>query len=197
LIFFIVRCIDSIKTTHTEVDVNKFILSAVALCLLLLAPAITAQNLKLGFVDSQKIFEGLPEAQAAQKQLDARLQQWQDTLEVMSRNYLADFEAYQAQQGAMSTAAKEERQQELLRMQQAVQDYRTAKFGQGGEAARMRIDILNPLQQKVLEAIEEVAKEEKINFMFDKLEDAAILLYADAKFDYTFKVLDRLKRGAK
>jgi outer membrane protein len=177
--------------------VNKFILSAVALCLLLLAPAITAQNLKLGFVDSQKIFEGLPEAQAAQKQLDARLQQWQDTLEVMSRNYLADFEAYQAQQGAMSTAAKEERQQELLRMQQAVQDYRTAKFGQGGEAARMRIDILNPLQQKVLEAIEEVAKEEKINFMFDKLEDAAILLYADAKFDYTFKVLDRLKRGAK
>jgi outer membrane protein len=177
--------------------VNKFILSAVALCLLLLAPAITAQNLKLGFVDSQKIFEGLPEAQAAQKKLDARLQQWQDTLEVMSRNFQADFEAYQAQQGAMSTAAKEERQQELLRMQQAVQDYRTAKFGQGGEAARMRIDILNPLQQKVLEAIEEVAKEEKINFMFDKLEDAAILLYADAKFDYTFKVLDRLKRGAK
>lgn len=49
----------------------------------------------------------------------------------------------------------------------------------------------------MLVAIEEVAKEEKLNFVFDKVEDAALLLYAEAKFDYTFKVLDRLKRGAK
>jgi len=50
---------------------------------------------------------------------------------------------------------------------------------------------------KVLAAIEEVAKEEKLNFVFDKIEDAALLLYAESKFDYTFKVLDRLKRGDK
>lgn len=176
---------------------NKFLLAVTGMCLLLLGSTAISQNLKIGFVDSQKIFEGLPEAQEAQKVLDAKLQLWQDTLDLRSRSFQSDFEAYQAQQGTMSAAAKEERQQELLRIQQSVQEYRNAKFGQGGEAARMRVEILNPLQKKVLVAIEEVAKEEKINFMFDKLEDAALLLYAEAKFDYTFKVLDRLKRGAK
>lgn len=161
-----------------------------------LSASASAQTLKIGYVDSQKIFEGLPEAQAAQRQLDAKLQSWQDSLEMMSRNFQMEFETYQAQQGAMSEAAKETRQQELLRTQQEIQDYRARKFGQGGEAARMRSDILAPLQQKVLVAIEEVAKEEKLNFVFDKLEDAALLLYAEAKFDYTFKVLDKLKRGA-
>ncbi|MCZ7557408.1 MAG: OmpH family outer membrane protein [Bacteroidia bacterium] len=176
---------------------NKISVSVAAVCLLLLSSAALSQNLKIGYVDSQKIFEGLPEAQAAQKQLDARLQLWQDTLETMSRAFQSDFEAYQAQQGTMSAAAKEQRQQELLRQQQTVTEYQKAKFGQGGEATRLRLEVLNPLQKKVLDAIELVAKEEKINFMFDKLEDAALLLYADSKFDYTFKVLDRLKRGDK
>ena len=176
---------------------NKLILAATGLCLFLLGSTAFSQNLKIGFVDSQQIFEGLPEAQAAQKVLDAQLQLWQDTLETMSRAYMSDVEAYQAQQGTMSASAKEERTQMLIRQQQTVQDYRTSKFGQNGDAARMRVEVLNPLQKKVLAAIEEIAKEEKINFMFDKLQDAALLLYAEAKFDYTFKVLDRLKRGAK
>jgi hypothetical protein len=33
--------------------------------------------------------------------------------------------------------------------------------------------------------------------VFDKIEDAAMLLYAEAKFDYTFKVLDFMKRGSR
>jgi outer membrane protein len=156
-----------------------------------------AQNLKIGFVDSQKIFEGLPDAQEVQKKLDAQLGVWQDSLDIMTKSFQAEFEAYQAQQGAMSESAKEEKQQYLMRMQQEVTDYRTRKFGQTGDAARLRQTMLQPLQNKVLKAIEEVAKEEKLNFVFDKIEDAALLLYAESKFDYTFKVLDYLKRGSR
>lgn len=154
-----------------------------------------AQGLKLGYVDSQKIFEGLPEAQKAQKDLDAKLQVWQDSLETMSRNFQTQYETFQAQQSTMTEAASKVKQQELLKLQGEIQDYRTRKFGQGGEAASLRAKVLQPLQEKVLKAIEEIAKEEKLNFMFDKIQDATIVLYADAKFDYTFKVLDRLKRG--
>jgi outer membrane protein len=154
-----------------------------------------AQGLKLGYVDSQKIFEGLPEAQKAQKELDAKLQVWQDSLETMSKNFQTQYETYQAQQSTMTEAASKIKQQELLKMQGEIQDYRTRKFGQGGEAAALRVKVLQPLQEKVLKAIEEIAKEEKLSFMFDKIQDATIVLFADAKLDYTFKVLDRLKRG--
>ena len=168
-----------------------------AACLLVFTTGAGAQGLKLGYVDSQKIFEGLPEAKVAQDQLDARLKVWQDSLDMLSKQYLSEFEAYQSQQGMMSDAAKEEKQQQLLQLQQVVQEYRTAKFGQGGEAARLRQSVLAPLQEKVLKAINEVAKAEGLNFVFDKIEDASLLLYAEEKYDYTFKVLDNLKRGAK
>lgn len=168
-----------------------------AACLLVFTTGAGAQGLKLGYVDSQKIFEGLPEAKVAQDQLDARLKVWQDSLDMLSKQYLSEFEAYQSQQGMMSDAAKEEKQQQLLQLQQVVQEYRTAKFGQGGEAARLRQAVLAPLQEKVLKAINEVAKAEGLNFVFDKIEDASLLLYAEEKYDYTFKVLDNLKRGAK
>lgn len=192
------RGIDSKHIFLNEVHVNRILpFMAVALLALVMTAQAQSQNLKIGFVDSQKIFEGLPEAQEVQRQLDAQLQTWQDTLETLGRNFQSEVEGYQAQQGTMSEAAKEQRQQELMRLQQQVQEYQKAKFGQGGEAARLRQSVLSPLQKKVLVAIEEVAKEEKLNFVFDKVEDAALLLYAEAKFDYTFKVLDRLKRGAK
>lgn len=176
---------------------KRLSLFLVGLCVLAFGMTASAQNLKIGYVDSQKIFEGLPEAQEVQKQLDAQLGVWQDSLDLMAKTFQTEFESYQAQQGMMSEAAKEEKQQQLMRMQQEVTDYRTRKFGQTGDAARMRQSMLQPLQMKVLKAIEEVAKEEKLNFVFDKIEDAALLLYAESKFDYTFKVLDYLKRGSR
>ena len=48
-----------------------------------------------------------------------------------------------------------------------------------------------PIKQK----IETVAKEEGMQFVFDKTEQAAILLYADSAYEITYKVLDKLKRG--
>lgn len=81
-------------------------------------------------------------------------------------------------------------------MERDLQEYRARKFGQQGEAAVLRAKVLQPLQDKVLKAIEDVAKDEKLSFVFDKIQDASILLFADAKFDFTFKVLDKLKRGS-
>jgi outer membrane protein len=168
----------------------------ITLLILILASCTAgAQAPKLGYVDSQKIFEGMPEAQKAQKELDATLKIWQDTLETLSKSFQSQYEAYQAQQATMTEAASKVRQQELLKLQGEIQDYRTRKFSQGGEAATLRTKALQPLQEKVLKAIEEVAKEEKLTFMFDKMQEATIVLYADAKVDYTFKVLDKLKRG--
>ena len=165
--------------------------------LLLPLSFLSAQGLKIGWVDSQKIFEGLPEAQDAKKKLDVQVKGWQEELEKASKDFQAQYEDYQAKQATMTEAAKQAKQQELLKVQTQIQDFRTQKFGSDGEAVREQKKIFQPLQEKVLKAIGELAKEEKLNFVFDKLPEAAILLYAEEKFDYTFKILDRLKRGVK
>ena len=167
-----------------------------ALLLLLFTAASSGQALKLGFVDSQKIFEGLPEAQKVKRELDVKVQVWRDSLETMSKSFQQQYETYQQQQGTMAEAANKARQQELLKMQGEIQEYQQKKFGQDGEAAALQRRFLAPLKDKVLRAIEEVAKKEKLNFIFDKIEEASLLLWADAKYDYTNLVLDYLKRGS-
>jgi Skp family chaperone for outer membrane proteins len=54
---------------------------------------------------------------------------------------------------------------------------------------------MSPVKDKIIKAIQSVAKEEGMSFVFDKGAEVPVLLFGDAKFDVTFKVLDRLKRG--
>ena len=52
-------------------------------------------------------------------------------------------------------------------------------------------EMFKPIKEKITKAIESVAKEMKINFVFDKADGT--LIYGDKEFDITFKVLDKLK----
>ena len=51
---------------------------------------------------------------------------------------------------------------------------------------------MKPVQNKVFNAIQDVAKEENLDFVFDK-SNAVVLLYAKDKYDITTLVLDKLK----
>ena len=83
----------------------------------------------------------------------------------------------------------------IVKMEQDLVEFRRAKFTQGtGEIYKKQEELFAPIKTKIYAAIEKVAKEEAMQFIFDKSGDI-ILLYADSAFDITFKVLDRLKRG--
>lgn len=155
----------------------------------------SAQATKLAFVDSEVILRELPEAQKAQKDLEAMVKAWQDELEKMGQNLQKEIEEYQKKEPLLSPQKKEEEQRRLGELQQKAREYQYQKFDpRVGEAATEREKRLAPIREKILKAIEEVAKEEGFAFVFDKAGDA-ILLYADSKFNLTYKVLDRLKRG--
>ncbi|MDH7516313.1 MAG: OmpH family outer membrane protein [Bacteroidota bacterium] len=153
-----------------------------------------AQNVKIGFVNSQKIFDDLPEAQKIKKELEGILQTWRDSLDLRSREFQREVETFQQQQGTMTDAAKQSRLQELQKLERSLREYESAKQN---EAAALQSKMTNPLKEKILDAIEEIARREKLNFVFDQSQEPVmLLLYADPAYDYTNLVLDYLKRGA-
>ena len=152
------------------------------------------QALKIGYVNSAKILQELPEAVEAQKKLDAFGKKIQDSLEVISTSYQTKLQEYQAKQGLMTDAAKKTTQQELAALEQKALDYRERQLGREGEYARYQEKLLSPIYEKVKKQIEEVARDEKLSFVFDKTESVQILLYGHPNYDYTYKVLDKLKR---
>ena len=156
----------------------------------------TPATIKLGFVDSEIILKQLPEAIKAQGDLDAIIQKWNAQLDSMGQSFQEAYANYQKQAATMKEAQKNDIQQKLVAQQQMVEEFRRSKFATGtGEVYQKQEELLKPVKEKVLKTIETVAKEEGMQFVFDKTEQAAILLYADSAYEITYKVLDKLKRG--
>jgi outer membrane protein len=150
--------------------------------------------LKLGYVDSQVILSQYSEAIKAQGELDALTNKWSSQVDSMTLVYQQALADYQKQANTMPEDKKLEAQKTLIAQEQSIIDFRRLKFGQNGEIYQKQEEIFNPVKQKIYTAIEQVAKTESMQFVFDKSGDI-LLLYADAAFDITFQVLDKLKRG--
>lgn len=153
-------------------------------------------NQKMGFVNSQTIFEQLPEAIKVQSDLDAMLAKWQTVLDSMQNELQTSYNSYQQQAQTMTPDKRKESEQILVTKQQNMEKYRQMKFGQpNGEAYARQEELFAPVREKIRKAIEDVSKAEGMSFVFDKNENFPILLHADDQYDITFKVLDKLKRG--
>jgi outer membrane protein len=173
-----------------------FILSLFILLLAAGARDAMAQSPKIGFVNSSKILSEFPEAQEANKKLDALGRTWQAELERMSKELQGKYDEFQKKEAMLSETEKRAQREDLVALEQRGIQFRTQKFGNDGELAVATDSILTPIKQKVIRVIEKVAKEEKIQFIFDRNDQILVLLYGEAKYDYTNLVIDRLKRGA-
>jgi outer membrane protein len=170
---------------------NSIVLILVAAFILSLSISV-AQTTKAAFVDSEKILGELPEAQKASKELETLVKAWQDSVAAMNTDFQSQVAEYQKQMSVMAPAKKDAEEKRLNDLNTRMREFAAQKLdARTGEAAQEREKRLAPIREKVLRAIETVAKEDGFTFVFDR----ANVLYADAKVDLTYKVIDRLKRG--
>lgn len=151
---------------------------------------------KLGYVNSQTIFAQLPEAIKVQSDLDAMISKWQKDLDSMTTDLQQAYQTYQQQSASMTPEKAKETEQKLVLKQQTMEKFRQEKFAQpNGEAFVKQEEMLAPIREKIIQAIDVIAKKEGMTFVFDKNDNLPILLHADDKYDITFQVLDNLRRG--
>jgi len=168
------------------------------LFVLLAAIAVNAQSLKIGYIDSEVILSQYPPAIKAQSDLDALVAKWRSQLDSMMADYQQELATVQKQFQNMPPEKQQEIQQKMAQKEMQINQFQQQKFGQpNGEIYQKNQEILEPIKQKIREAIKEVAKQEKMAFVFDSNQSIPVLLYGDEKYDITFKVLDYLKRGKK
>lgn len=146
---------------------------------------------KVAFINSELILTTLPEAQDAQKQLDALTTSWQADLSKMQTDLQKKFDEYDKKKLIMSDKRRAEVEKELQDMEKKMVDFRTAKFGTTGELFTKQNDLMKPVQDKVFKAVKDVADEEGYDYVFDKT-STTLLMYANPKHDMTNKVIAKL-----
>jgi len=179
----------------------------VLLALIIFAGAIYAQNqtaqqpaqqqLRLGYVDSEVILAQYPEAVKAKSDLDGMVAKWRKDIDSMAQDYQKSVADYQGKAQTLKKDELDKLAKSIGEKEQKAQAYNQSKFSQpNGEYYQKQDQLMKPVKEKIFKAIDEVSKEENMQFVFDKAGDV-ILLKADPQYDITYKVLDLLKRGKK
>lgn len=161
------------------------------LCALLLFAGLAGAQTKIAFINSATVMEQLPEAQDAQKQLDAMAQQWQTDLNQYASDLQKKMEDYDKRKLIMSDKRRAEVEKELQDLDKKIVDYRNQKFGTGGDMFTKQNELMKPIQEKVFKAVKDVADEEGYDYVVDR-SSSTVLLFANAKHDLSQKVLTKL-----
>lgn len=147
---------------------------------------------KIGWVDTQVIMKKLPEAVEAQNKLDNLVAQWQSEISKMQNDFKQEADNYQRRRLILPEQARVQEEQKLSDMQKKIIDLRNQRFGPNGDLDQQQKAIMRPVQEKILQAIQDVAKEDKYDYIFDK-SGQILLMYSNPKYDVTQQVLDKLK----
>lgn len=163
----------------------------VLLTLLMTGISLGVSAQKFAVVESQQIMENMPEAKGIQDQLAKLKEAAESDFAVKAQKFQDDVQDYQQKQAMLSADRKKALEAELGQRQQELAQIRDQKTQ---ELQKKQVDLLKPLEEKVMTAIETVAKKEGYVAVFDKSSTfSRTVLYADDSLDITFKVLDFLK----
>jgi len=147
---------------------------------------------KIGYVDSETIKKQLPEAQDTQKKLDAIIKEWQEELSRMERDWQNKYDDYEKRKLILSEQKRIEIEKELVQLEDQISKYRQDKFGVRGELFQKQEELMKPILNRIFNAIQDVAKENDYDFIFDRSSDI-MFLYAKEEYDITKLVLEKLK----
>lgn len=146
---------------------------------------------KYGYVDSDYILENIPEYQDALDILDEFSIQWQKEIEEKFAEVDKLYKDYQAEAVLLPEDMKRQRENEIIQKEREAKDLQKQRFGRDGDLFVKRQELVQPIQEKIYNAIEEIAETENYAFIFDKAGSLSIL-YARAKFDISDDVLDQV-----
>jgi outer membrane protein len=159
---------------------------------IILASVTAANAQKYAFVDTEYILSKLADYGAAQKQLDQISIQWQKEIEAKYAEIDKLYKTYQAEQILLTEEMKKKRENEIINKEKEAKDLQKQRFGVDGDLFKKRQELVKPIQDKVYNAVQDLAKKDRYMVIFDK-SGSLTMLYTDPKFDKSEVVLDLIK----
>lgn len=127
---------------------------------------------KLGYVDISVVIQSLPAYQDAQKKLQGYVNQLQAVMDTMQNEYQQKLAAYQQDEANLEGPVKETRQQEIIDLQNRIQKLQDSSSDQINQK---QMELLQPLEDKVMAAINSVAKQKGYTYIFDSTKGSGLL----------------------
>ena len=172
--------------------INQLFLSLALVCTLGFFSSANLQAQKIAVVDINAVLESMDDYKNAQTELDRTASQWRQEIAQEYDKIKGMYSKYQAEMVLMSDDMKRQKEDEIMAKEQQVREMQKQKFGPEGALFKKRKDLVQPIQDKVYDAIEKYAGERGYDFIFDK-SSASGIIFNNSRFDKTEDILTRIK----
>ena len=156
-----------------------------SLMLLCAAVSVHAQKatVAVGHINSTELLQQMPDLEGVKTQLESLKKELEENLENMQVEYNRKLDEYQTKKSTWSAPVVAEKEQELVQLGERVQGFQ--------ETAQMSMqqkqqELMQPIQEKVVKAIGEVASTKGLMYVIDDavaiwISPDAVDLMADVK----------------
>ncbi len=167
---------------------RRIIVALVAMMLSVVG--VSAQNYMV--VDSEKVFKSLSTYNNALEQIEQLSAQYQAKVDAKFQEVERLYNSYMQQRAALSEATRQQREQQILQKEQEATEYQESIFGTDGELMKRRMELIQPIQQRVFSTIERYATQYGYDLVIDISANPTVLYYS-SKVDYTQQIINALR----
>ena len=147
------------------------------------------QAQKFAYVDTDYILNKIPDFKQAQDKLDGLSADWQKEIENKYADVEQMYRAYQQEQVLLTDDMKEKREEAIIKKETDAKNLQKKYFGTEGSLYLKRQELIKPIQDKIYDAIQQLAADNKYAIVFDSSSDL-IMLYKNNNYDKSDKVLE-------
>jgi outer membrane protein len=166
------------------------LVATVLACLAADSRAAAPADVKIGYIDSARIFEQYKVAQEAQERFNRQVESWR--LESAEKEKLVNqLRAEVRDQGPVLSALKRQEKEEAL--QKAIGDYERFVqeiWGPQGRAAQENESATSEVVAQIRSAVEKIASDKALLLVLDAA--TGLIVFADRSLDLTADVLGEL-----
>lgn len=146
---------------------------------------------KCAVVNTQQVYQALDEYKAAVEELDALASSHQQKIDEAYAKLEQMYENYMVAKDGLSYEEQQSREQAIIDGEDKIVKYQQSVFGTDGIVEKKQEEIINPIIEKINQAITSYAKANNIDLLIDAA--TTTLPYYSENVDVTEEIIKALK----
>ena len=168
---------------------KRVILAVVAM--IFAVGASSAQNYMV--IDSEKVFKSVEAYNEALSSLEKLAESYQQSVDAKFKEVEQLYNTYMQQRASLSQSSQQQYEQLILQKEAEATEYQESLFGTDGTLMNKRLELIQPIQERVFNAIESFSKQYGYDLVIDISANPTILYYS-SKVDFTDRIIEALKK---
>ncbi|MDO6596324.1 OmpH family outer membrane protein [Oceanihabitans sp. 2_MG-2023] len=154
------------------------------------------RGVRIGYIDTEYILENIPEYQEATTQLDGKVQKWKSEIDTRLGEIEQKRKDLSNEKTLLTSELVKEREEDINFEELEILEYQQNRFGPNGDLMIQKRQLIQPIQDQIFAAVQDIASTKKFDFIFDKSADV-VMLYSADRFDISEQVIRAIVRTSK